>query len=187
MRTLACVAGLLALLGCATHQRDYFYALDAQPPAPNSVQTSFKRQLEIQVSVPSVVDRSEMVVSTADGLTVLDHQRWAAPLADMIGSTLGADIERQRPDLVVLPRAVHQADIPLSKIYLNLDQVRAMPGQQISIEAHWRISDSSTGKVGVGREALVCPLQSPGYAAVAQGLSSCVGVLADRLITALAL
>jgi uncharacterized protein len=180
------VCALLLVTGCVSRQADHFYVLDALPPGAGQPGAVFNRQITLRVSVPSLVDRAEMVLSTQNGVVVPDHERWAAPLADLMTTTLGQDIERRRPDMLVLPRSVEQARLPLVKIAVDVDQVTARLGDQVRIEVHWRISDTQTGTASLGREVFTAELHSSSYAAVADGLSSCISQLADRLAAQLA-
>jgi uncharacterized protein len=183
MKSLAAAIFILILGGgCATRQRDFFYTLDAQPPGVRDSQASFDRQVTLRVTVPSIVDRGEMVLTTQDGIAVIDRERWAAPLADLMRTTLGQDIERRRTDVVVLPRGSEQPGVTLLQIAVDVDQVRARLGDQVSIEVHWRVIDARNGKSAVGRDVFVSPSSSSSYAGVASALSACIGLLADRLV-----
>jgi uncharacterized lipoprotein YmbA len=180
-----CVVVLSA--GCASRQRDRFYVLDAQPAGVRESRTEFSRQVTLRVTVPSLIDRGEMVLTGGGGTgggiaVVLDHERWAAPLADLVTATLGEDIERRRGDFVVLPRSADQADIPLVKVSIEIDRVTARLGEELSIEAHWRVTDAHTGKVTLGRDAFTSAQRPQDYAQVAAALSTCIGLLADRLV-----
>jgi uncharacterized protein len=176
----ACV--LLLIDACATSQRDNFYVLDAQPGGARESRTDFERQVTLRVTVPSLVDRAPMVLTTLSGVTVLDHERWAAPLADLVTTTLGQNIERRRSEVVVLPRSADHAHVPLMRIAVDIDQITARLGAQVSIEAHWRLTDIRTGKVSIGRGVFASPQPPQSYGAVAQELSTCIALLADRLV-----
>jgi uncharacterized lipoprotein YmbA len=183
MKSLPLLVCVLVLAGgCAARQRDHFYVLDAQPAGSNESRTQFERQITLRVTVPSLVDRGEMVLTTSSGVTVLDHERWAAPLADLVTATLGQDIERRRGDVVVLPKSADQAGIPLVKMVIEIDQVTARLGDKVAIETHWRVTDARTGKVSIGREVFASPQRPQSYADVASGLSSCIALLAERLV-----
>ena len=183
MKTCAFAACLLLVLnGCATRQVDHFYVIDTQPSAARDSNTPFARQVTLRVSVPSLIDRAEMVLSTSDGVAVAEHERWAAPLSDLITAALARDIEQQRSDVVVLPRRLDQSGVPLTEIVIDVNEVRARPGERVSLEAHWRVSDAGSGKISLGRDIFVTALHSQSYAAVAEGLAASVGLLADRLV-----
>jgi len=183
LKSLSLLICILALAcGCAARQRDHFYVLDAQPAGSNDSRAQFDRRIALSVTLPSLVDRGEMVLTTSGGVTVLDHERWAAPLADLVTSTLGRDIERRRSDVVVLPRGPDQTGIPLVKITVEIDQVTARLGDQVAIETHWRVTDTHTGKVSIGRDAFVSSQRPQSYTDVAADLSTCIGLLAERLV-----
>jgi uncharacterized lipoprotein YmbA len=182
MKPLPLLLCLTLAAGCVARQRDHFYVLDAQPSGTRESRTQFNRQVSLRVTVPSLVDRAEMVLTAGSGVTVLDHERWAAPLSDLVTGALGEDIERRRADVVVLPRSAGQTDIPLVKIAIEIDQISARLGNPVSIETHWRVTDARTGKVSVGRDAFVSTQQPQNYAEVAAAVSSCIGLLADRLV-----
>jgi uncharacterized lipoprotein YmbA len=177
---LVCV--LILGSGCVARQRDHFYVLDARPAGARESRAQFDRQVTLRVTVPSLVDRSEMVLATMSGVAVLDHERWAAPLADLVTAALSQDIERRRGDVVVLPRSADQAGIPLTRIVLEIDQVTARLGDQVSIETHWRVTDAKTGKVSIGRDVLSGSQRPQTYTDIASALSDCIALLADRLV-----
>jgi hypothetical protein len=183
MKSLALIGCVLLLIdACATSQRDQFYVLDAQPGGTRESGTDFQRQVTLRVTVPSLVDRAEMVLTSASGVAVLDHERWAAPLADLMTTTLGQDIERRRSDVVVLRRSADHPEIPLTRIAVDIDRMTAQLGGRVSIEAHWRLVDVRTGKASIGRGVFTSPQPPQSYGAVAQELSACIGLLADVLI-----
>jgi uncharacterized protein len=174
--------GTFVLSGCATSHVDHFYVIDAPPGSARQSSPAFARQVTLRVSVPSLIDRAAMVLSTSDGVAVVEHERWAAPLPDLITSALARNIERQRGDVVVLPHHLDKAGVPLTAIAVDVDEVRARLGDQVSIEAHWRVTDAADGKVSLGRDVFVSAVHSQSYAAVADGVSAAVALLADRLI-----
>jgi uncharacterized protein len=181
MKSLNCAVLVLLLAGCVTRQRDNFYVLDPLPAAVPASRSQFDRQVTLRITIPSLVDRGEMVIAANGGVSVMDHERWAAPLVDMIGGALSRDIEQRRSDVVVLPRSADKAGIPLIKIAIDIDQVSARLADHLSIETHWRVTDTGTGKEVLGRATFVSAQQPQNYAEVAAALSACVAQLADRL------
>ncbi len=182
MKARAVILGACVLSGCAASHADHFYVIDAPPGSARESGAAFTRQVMLQVSVPSLIDRAAMVITTPDGVAVLEHERWGAPLSDLITSALARNIEGKRSDVVVLPHQLGKAGVPLTTIAVDVDEVRARLGDQVSIEAHWRIADAAGGKVTLGRDVFASPAHSQSYAAVADGLSAAVGLLADRLM-----
>lgn len=181
MKPLLTALGCLALLcACASRRPDHFYILSAQPTGASEARTAPATQVALRVTLPSLVDRSELILNTtANGISVLEHERWAAPLADLVTQTLGRDLERRRSDLLVAPGRSGTAAVTLT---VDLVQVTVRKGERASIEAHWRIIDTRTGGDSVGSGVFSAPVAQDDYAAVPQALSDCLGLLADRLM-----
>jgi uncharacterized lipoprotein YmbA len=178
----ACTLGLLS--ACATSQPDHFYILSVQPQGVGESRATPVTQVGLRVTLPPWVDRSEMILNTStDGVVVLEHERWAAPLAELVTQALGRDIERRRRDMLVADTRVSYSSGTAVNITVDVVQMTVRRGERASIEAHWRILDSRTGKEVVGSEVLSAPVGPDGYAAVAQALSECLGILTDRLVT----
>jgi uncharacterized lipoprotein YmbA len=181
MKSLTFALWMLLLAGCVSRQHDRFYALHPLPAAIGPSRSQFERQVTLRVTIPSMVDRGEMVIATPSGVSVMDHERWAAPLADMVNGTLGQDIERRRADVVVLPKSADKAGIPLVSIIVEIDQVNARLADHVSIETHWRVTDARTGKETLGRDTFVSQQQPQTYAEFATAFSACIALLAERL------
>jgi uncharacterized protein len=174
---------MILLSACATSHPDHFYILSTQPAGAGTARTSPAAPAALKVTLPSVVDRPEMVLNTsADDVIIQEHERWAAPLADLVWQTLARDLERRRSDLLVADSSVNRASGSVIKINVDVVQLTVHRGRQASIEAHWRILDPRTGKDVTGGDVFSSPLGQDDYAAVAQALSQCLGLLADRLV-----
>jgi uncharacterized lipoprotein YmbA len=134
------------------------------------------------MSVPSLVDRYEMVLNTGStGVIVLEHERWAAPLSDLMTQALAEDIERRRPDLLVAGRALAPASGASVKLAVNVVQMSVRKGDRATIETQWRMLDGR-GTEEAGGAVFSAPLGGDNYAGVAQAVSECLGLLADRLV-----
>ena len=184
MKSLLTAGCFLSLLcACVTSRPDHFYILSAQPPGTSDARTTPATPVWLRVTLPSLVDRSEMVLNTsANGVTVLEHERWAAPLADLVTQTLARDLERRRSDLLVAGQNAGRSGEAAIKVTVDLVQMTVRRGERASIEARWRILDPRTGADVAGSEVFGAPLAQDGYAAVPQALSECLGLLADRLV-----
>jgi hypothetical protein len=183
---ILCAVGLVC--GCASSRPDHFYILSAQPQAAAQPASTPTTLVVLKVTLPSLVDRPEMILNTsADGVRVLEHERWGAPLGDLVIQTLGQNIERRRGDLLVGgPGAARATTSAAVRISVDVVQMIARQGDKVSIETHWRIvdprADTRTAKDWVGNEVFSAPLGPDSYSAIAQALSDCLGHLADRLV-----
>jgi hypothetical protein len=182
MKALLAALGSVALLcACVSGRPDHFYILSAQPPGASEARTAPATQVALRVTLPSLVDRSELILNTtANGITVLEHERWAAPLADLAAQTLAQDLERRRRDVLVAPGGGRSGTAGVT-LTVDLVQVTVRKGERASIEAHWRILDARTGGDSAGSGVFSAALTQDDYAAVPQALSDCLALLADRL------
>src|ERR1700691_3617739 len=172
---------MILLSACASHPDD-LYILSTQPGGAGQARTSPAAPAALKVTLPSVVDRPEMVlITSADDVIVQEHERWAAPPADLVTQTLARDLERGRSDLLVADSSVNRAGGAVIRINVDVVQWTVHRGREASLEAHWRILDPRNGKDLTGGEVFSSPLGQDDYAAVAQALSQCLGLLADPL------
>jgi uncharacterized lipoprotein YmbA len=188
MWKLCRLAALLCVTGCVIHRTDHFYTLSVQPSPSNQSsgpRAAFARQVSIHLTLPSLVDRSELVLNSNDQVAILEHERWASPLPDQFTSTLGQDIEARRADLVITNRSLEQKDLPLSRITVEVVRISAQRAGAVSLEARWRIVDSASGNATVGRDTFAATMVSEDYSQLASALSQCIAHLAETLIVQL--
>jgi uncharacterized lipoprotein YmbA len=193
MKSLLSVCAIGLLCACASTSPDRFYILSAQPQAaaqpqattqPPTAQKIPATPVWLRITLPSLVDRPQMILNTsADGVVVLEHDRWGAPLADLVVQTLGQNIERRRGDLWVGGPSTVRPNGAAVTVTVDVVQMTARQGDRVSIEAHWRIVDSRQSTDVTGNEVFSAPLGHGGYSAIARGLSDCLAQLADELVT----
>jgi uncharacterized protein len=174
-------APILAILAGCAGQRDHFYALTTLPEnAPAAA--AFTTHVMLTISLPPLVDRRQMVIAaSADQLLVLEHERWAAPLSDLVLQTLGRDLEQRRPEVLVADRGFDQASLIPVKIRVDIVRMSVRAGGQATLEAHWRVVDARRNTDEVGGETFESPVAGEDYAAVARAFSNDLSSLADRL------
>ena len=176
-------AGLcLTLLLGACVSPDHFYTLNTLPDGARAALSSPLLHVRLDVTVPSLVDRSEMVVSTADnGVTILDHERWAVPLSDEVTQTLGRDLERRRADVLIADRRFDQKGSTPAFVKVDIVRMLAQRGRRAHVEAHWRIVDATEGMDELGGDIFETAVEGSGYAAIAGAYSRALSELADRI------
>ena len=177
----ACLGAAAILAGCAG-QQDHFYALTTLPENVPAATAAFTTHVMLTISLPPVVDRRQMVIATsADQLLVLEHERWAAPLSDLVMQTLGRDLEQRRADVLVADRGFDQPSLIPVKIRVDIVHMSVRAGGQATLEAHWRVVDARRNTDEVGGETFTSPVAGGDYAAVARAFSNDLSSLADRL------
>jgi uncharacterized protein len=179
--TASCI--LIWLCACASTTPDHFYVLSAIPQGTSGARAAPSAQATLKVTVPASVDRAEILLNTsAERVIVLEHERWAAPLADLATQTLARDIERRRNDLLVSAHDTGRSKDIDVRISVDIVQMTLHRGGQARIETHWQILNLHTGKALVGGGEFSAALPDGDYAAIAQSLSECLALLADRLV-----
>jgi len=178
---VAVVMGAACLTACAG-QRDHFYALSTLPAGAPEAASGYSTHVILAVSLQALVDRRQMVVhTTGDQVLILEHERWAAPLSELVAHTLARDIEQRRPDVLVADRSFDQAGARAVQVRVDIVQMAARSGGQATVEAHWRIVDAAAKTDEVGGEVFAAPLGTADYADIARAFSADLGLLADRL------
>jgi uncharacterized lipoprotein YmbA len=181
--SLTVVCSLMLLNACVSGRPDHFYILSALPQDTGEARPASNVQAALKVTLPPWADRSEMLLNTAAGeVVVLEHERWAAPLGDLVRQTLALDIERRRADMTAADREVNRSTAPVIDITVDVVQMSVQRGVRVRIEARWRIHDPRNGADTTGGGEFAAPLSGEGYASIAQALSECLGALADRLV-----
>jgi uncharacterized lipoprotein YmbA len=184
VKSLAGICAILVVAACASTP-DRFYTLDVLPAGERPALTPPLLHVRLDVTVPSLVDRSEMVVNTADnGVQIVDHERWAVALSDQVAQTLSRDIERRRPDILVGDRRFDQGKSSAAA-KVDIVHMSAARGGRAGLEAHWHIIDTDAGMDTVDGGSFEVPVSGTEFAALAHAYSEALSQLADKLASAL--
>lgn len=173
------LVGLLA--ACAAQHADHFYSLTALPRPSAESRSAFTTQVRLAVTIPSLVDRNEMVLNSSAGIQVLEHERWASPLADQIKTVLGQDLEQRRPDSLVVTRPLARQNSPTVSVVVEIVSLTIGKDTPAALEARWRVQRAGS-EATQGRDTFNAPAGNLSYADMAHALSACIGALADRLV-----
>lgn len=98
---------LLSLTACGSSPKTYFYTLNAEDATKEIIQDKKNNNLSVgvwQVTLPSLLDRSEMVTRNGQyGIEVADFHKWAGGLAGNITQLIGSELNhRLRTNRVVV-------------------------------------------------------------------------------------
>jgi uncharacterized protein len=175
------LAVCLLLAACASTP-DHFYTLSTLPDTGQMPQSTPTTPVRLNVTVPSLVDRSEIVLNTSkSGILVFDHERWGAPLSDQVTQTLARDIEQRRADLLIGDRRFAQSASPPVSVRVDIIRMSAQRNGAGSIEAHWRVVDASSRVDQLGSGSFTVSINGDSFAAVAQAYSQLLSKLAEKL------
>lgn len=176
------IAALALVLGaCGSVPPVRYYTL--VPPAGGEAGGApaaqpFKFEL-LPVSVPAQVDQPQMVVRQGgQGVSILQGQRWIAPLGDEVRGALSADLSRdfRAQDVTGLPTE----GASVVRIKLDVRRFDSVPGSYAYVDAAWSVRPLKGG------EPLACTSRisetvGEGYDALVQGHQQAINRLAGQI------
>jgi len=185
------VASVLAALGAcaASSPRTEFYTLDAEAPAGRGATSAARDEPAVkvsvwQVSVPEIVDRSELVLRTAPNrVDISDFHRWAEPLRLGIARVLADDLALRLGSgfmVVVGQPAGIQPDVRVS---FDVQKFEAVRGEGVAVEALWNIRPAR-GEPSSGRSRVSQREPSSDYAALVAAYSRALAQVAGEVSAA---
>jgi uncharacterized lipoprotein YmbA len=185
----ACLASATLLAACASPVPDHFYTLSggadvaaaAPGPAPAAAEPVYIEMLA--VNVPAQVKRKEMVVSEGAGkVDLLEHHRWAGPLADEIGNALSQRVTARLGAIDVYRTPVPPGAAPW-RISTNVQRFESAPGSYALVDATWSVRRVGSDAVLTCRSVLREPVGS-GYDALVAGHRAALDKLGDAIAVA---
>ena len=188
-RTLcAFVLVCIGIAGCGHSSPTRFVTLDATPAqAPLSTAAMAPVQLSA-VHIPAVLDRPEVVTQIAPNrLAIDDNDRWGAPLALMMRSTLAQDLLPRLPaGAFVFPDA--PAPAGTRTLVVTVLDCNASAGGTLTLQVAWTLLSGQPARTTLTQQAaLSAQLEGHDAAAQAAALSRVLGELADRIAASIAM
>jgi uncharacterized lipoprotein YmbA len=172
LRPVSLLAALLSaslIVACGSAPVERFYTLNtpalerAQAPAPAA---SYSVVLG-PVGLPEMVDRPQLVVRTsANRVTVLEHQRWAESLKTAIPRVLAANLGAQLGGVTVATRSDMAARHAKYRVSVNIVQLDAEVNHAVTLGAQWTIRKLPDGPSRSGESQFKESTQSGGYDAL---------------------
>lgn len=181
---LAAVCALAALAVACASPASRFYTLTATTtPAATSSDLSV---VVGPVSVPAVIDRPEIVVSTGPNQVRLDEfNRWASPLqnniARVVADNLIAMLGTMR--VTLFPQTL-SADADYRAV-IEVQRFDSAPGEAAVLDAVWTVRRTKDGRTETGRTTVREAVQENGYDALAAAHSRAVARLSRDIADAL--
>jgi hypothetical protein len=172
---LSCALAIVAA-GCGSTPAARFYTLRAAtaPPAPAAdVSVAVG-----PVSVPAVVDRPQIVLSTGGNEVRLDEfNRWASPLQQDIARVVAENLLAMlgTPRITVSPLTLGpEADY---RAAIEVQRFESVPGEAATLDAVWTVTRTRGGTSRTGRTTVREPVPEKGYDALAAAHSRAVARL----------
>ena len=180
---LPVVVGLAA--GCSTPPPSRFYTLAATATSTSAPQPSTLVIAVGPVTVPSVVDRPEFVVSTGPNEVRLDDfNRWASPLQDGLSRAIAENLVAilGTPRVVRFPQTL--ATEPDFRVAVEVRTFESTPGKSTALDAVWTVRRAKDGKTSTGRTSAREAVSESGYDALAAAHSRAVARLSEDIANA---
>lgn len=158
-RTLLIAAALTLLVGCASAPSSQFYTLNAaRQPAASASKISIAVG---PVSIPTVVDRPQMVLSTGSNQVQLDEfNRWATPLQNDISRVVAENLVKMlgTPSVTLFPQtASAQAGYRVS---IEVQSFVSTLGEAASLDAVWNVRRMKDNATQSGRSTVREPVDA---------------------------
>jgi len=169
--------------GCAT-PTSRFYTLSTTP-APAGTPVAYSVAVG-PVTIPAVIDRPQIVVSTSPNQVQLDEfNRWAAPLqsniARVVADNLASILGTARVSL--FPQTMSAAAD--YRVAIQVQRFDTAPGNAASLEALWTITRTKDGAAQTGRTSVRESSPSGGYDGVAAAHSRALARLSRDIADAI--
>jgi uncharacterized lipoprotein YmbA len=180
MRRLAALALPCVLVvaagGCGPTPTSRFYSLSAAAP---SATTSSELSVAVApVTIPAVVDRPQIAVSTGSNEVRLDEfNRWAAPLQDNIARVVAFNLVAMlgTPNVTVGTQTLGAlADY---RAAIEVQRFDSVPGEAATLDAVWTVRRTKDGKAQTGRTTVREPASQSGFDGLAAAHSRAVARL----------
>jgi uncharacterized lipoprotein YmbA len=182
--TIAAVFALTALtVGCGTTPPSRFYTLSATT-APAATSSNLSVAVG-PVSVPAVVDRPQIVVSTSANQVGIDEfNRWASPLQNNISRVVADNLVALlgTPRVTLVPQTL-SADADY-RAAIEVQSFESAPGEAAKLDAVWTVRRMKDGKTETGRTTAREVVQEKGYDVLAAAHSRAVARLSQDIADA---
>jgi uncharacterized lipoprotein YmbA len=159
------VAGATMVAACSSPS-PRFYTLS--PVSPPSTMTSKLSVAVAPVSIPSSIDRPQIVVTNgANQVSFDEFNRWASPLPDNLARVVAEDLTAMLGTPYVSQTA--------GTIYANVDyrvqidvrNFESSPGKDAWLDAVWLVRRNKDGRNESGRTSVREPVQTDGFDGIA--------------------
>ena len=171
------------MAGCASTPAARFYTLSA---ATTPAATSSDLAVVVgPVSVPAVVDRPQIVVTTGPNqIRVEEFSRWASPLQDNISRVVAQNLVALlgTPHVTLSPQTL-SADAGY-RVAIEVQSFESTPGNSAMLDAAWTVRRMSNGKSKMGRTDVREAVQDNSYDALAAAHSRAVARLSQDIADA---
>jgi len=176
---------LTLFAGCATSPASKFYTLS---PVQAVEQSSGGHPIRIAidpVTVPELIDRSQIVTRLdANRVSIDEFARWAEPLKQQIPGVLAADLGRFIPGAIVstYPQRV---DDNAYRISIDVQAFDSSANGTVTLAVIWSVRSPKGGENVSGRSVVHESAGGPGYDALVKAHSRALASVASDIAVAM--
>lgn len=173
---------LAALLGACASPQASFYRLSADPSlAATAARTNSRPVIVGPVTVPDLVDRPQIVTrNTSNEVAFNEYARWGAPLNGGIADAIAGDLTLLLGSDRVAPASRALADPQALRVRVDIQQFESVPGDAVTIDAHWSVRRFGDENALTGRSLVREPVSGGDWnALVAAHSRALAGVSRD--------
>jgi uncharacterized protein len=179
--TATAALGILVVLaaGCASPASRFYTLSAANPPAATPSNLSV---VVGPVSVPAVVDRPQIVVSTGPNQVRLEEfNRWAAPLQNTIARVVAENLVAMlgTPRVILFSQTLG-GDVDY-RAAIEVQRFESAPGEAAILDAVWTVSRAKDGKSLTGRTTVQEVTSDKSYDALAAAHSRALARLSQDI------
>jgi len=176
---LLCAVAIVAS-ACGSTPPSRFYTLSA-----NTISDATPSTLSVAVgpvSVPAVVDRPEIVVSTGTNEVRLEEfNRWAAPLQEELPRVIAEDLAGMlgTPHVTLFPQSLG-TDVEF-RVTVEVQRFESEPAKGVTLHAVWIVRRVQDGKTQTGLTIVRETVPDDSYEALAAAHSRAVARLSQDI------
>jgi len=175
---------LCFLAGCATSPASKFYTLSAVQVVEQSSNAAPVAIAIDPVTVPELVDRSQIVTKLDTNRVSIDEfARWAEPLKSQIPRVLAADLARFIPGAIVstYPQRV---DDNAYRVSVDVQSFDASTNGAVTVAVIWSVRAPNRRERVSGRSVVHETADGPGYDALVKAHSRALASVASDIAVA---
>lgn len=190
MRRIASIAAVCAVAafgaGCAAPPSHFYILNPTATPTATPIATSAEISVVVgPVSIPTIVDVPQIVVSTSPNQVSLDEfNRWASPLQNNISRVVTENLVAMlgTPSVSQFQQSLNAgADY---RVAIEVQSFESALGEAATLNAAWIVRRTKDGKAQTGRTTVREPAQEKGYDALAAAHSRALARLSQDIADA---
>lgn len=169
---LALPLSVVLLTACGTTPTAKLYRLSAGADESHRV-VADRRRIEVTaVRIPALWDRPQIVLSkSANEVTLSEFHRWAEPLKSDVPRIVVRNLSRLLDNPTIWLREDFSGGKPELRVVVTIQQLDAVAGERLRLEAVWIIRAANGGASRVGSSTINEPLADGSHDAIVTATS----------------